>query len=150
MKNLLRLLPVLALACLALRAAAAPDLAAVLAAVDDARVAAAKSADPAQLDALYSDDLHYTHSNGKVDTKKSYIDSLVSHRTVYEGIDYQERHFSSVAPGVALMHGRAVFHVRNGDKKQDIDLTYLAVWREENGRWRFLAWQSCKLPAPAK
>jgi hypothetical protein len=26
---------------------------------------------------------------------------------------------------------------------------YLAVWREEKGHWRFLAWQSCKLPTPA-
>jgi len=28
----------------------------------------------------------------------------------------------------------------------DSVLSYLAVWREENGQWRFLAWQSCKLP----
>ena len=26
----------------------------------------------------------------------------------------------------------------------------LAVWREEQGHWRFLAWQSAKLPEPAK
>jgi hypothetical protein len=29
-------------------------------------------------------------------------------------------------------------------------LSFLAFWREEKGRWRFLAWQSCKLPAAAK
>ena len=28
------------------------------------------------------------------------------------------------------------------------DLNYLAVWREEKGKWRFLAWQSCKNPPP--
>jgi hypothetical protein len=28
----------------------------------------------------------------------------------------------------------------------DIGLGFLAVWREEAGKWRFLSWQSCKLP----
>jgi len=32
----------------------------------------------------------------------------------------------------------------------DSVLSFLAVWREENGKWRFLAWQSCKLPAVVK
>jgi hypothetical protein len=27
-----------------------------------------------------------------------------------------------------------------------MDLSYLAVWRQEGGQWRFLAWQSCRMP----
>jgi len=31
-------------------------------------------------------------------------------------------------------------------------ISYLAVWRLEKGQWKFLAWQSCKIPpaTPAK
>jgi len=149
MKTLLRLLPLFAVAFLSPRAAASPAVIAALAAADDERVAATEAADPARLDAIFADALRYTHSNGKVDNKASYIDALVSHRTVYEGFDYQERTFLPAAPGLALMTGRAIIHVRNGDQRQAIDLNFLAVWREENGRWRFLAWQSCRNPPPA-
>jgi len=42
-------------------------------------------------------------------------------------------------------------HTRNKNSGQTglLDLNYLAVWRQEGGRWRFLAWQSCKNPSPA-
>ena len=30
----------------------------------------------------------------------------------------------------------------------DMLLSFLSVWREESGHWRFLAWQSCKLTPP--
>jgi hypothetical protein len=33
--------------------------------------------------------------------------------------------------------------------ESDSIYSFLAVWREEKGQWRFLAWQSCKLPPPA-
>jgi hypothetical protein len=31
-------------------------------------------------------------------------------------------------------------------------ISFLAVWRLEQGEWKFLAWQSCKVPpaAPAR
>ena len=29
----------------------------------------------------------------------------------------------------------------------DSPIGYLAVWRQENGQWRFLAWQACRSSA---
>ena len=52
----------------------------------------------------------------------------------------------TAGPGVVLMSGRVMIRVRTGEQKTANDLNYLAVWREENGHWRFLAWQSCKNP----
>jgi len=129
----------------AARAADTPLTAAVRAA-DDERVAATIAADPARLDAIFSADLHYAHSSGKVDTKASYSQSLTSHSTVYETIEYAQRDFLPAGPGVVLMTGRALIKSRNAGL---LDLNFLAVWREENGHWRFLAWQSCKNPPPA-
>lgn len=135
-----------------LRAAASPDATVISAvtAADDERIAASSAADAARLDAILSDDLRYAHSNGKIDSKASLTDSLVSHKTVYEHFDYKERTITPVGPGAALMSGRVLVDVRSGGQKQTIDLNYLAVWREEQGKWRFLAWQSCRNPAPAE
>ena len=114
---------------------------------DDERVAAIIVADHARLAAIFSDDLRYAHSTGAVDNKASYIDSLVSGRTKYVVCDYKERNFTFPAPGIALMTGRIHIKSTSATGVSDGDLSFLAVWREEKGRWHFLAWQSCKLPA---
>ena len=144
------LLPLIAF-CLAFSnsASAEDNRAAVLASADDARVAAMKSADREKLAAILSDDLRYAHSSGTVDTKQSYIESLTSGRTKYLTLDYEERAFTFPAPGIALMTGRAHVKVANATGETDMLLSFLSVWREENSHWRFLAWQSCKLPAPS-
>ncbi len=126
-----------------------PKLAAVQAA-DKARVAAMKSPDREKLGAIFSDELRYAHSNGIVDTKASFIDILSAGKTKYVGYDYEEQNFTFPAPGIALMTGRAHVKAVTATGEMDSVLSFLAVWREENGQWRFLAWQSCKLPAVAK
>ena len=126
---------------------AADDAAlAALKSADDMRVAATLAADPAKLSAVLSDDLRYAHSSGAIDTKSSLIQGLTSGRLKYVQYEYQERNFKLAGPGVALMTGRA--NVTTGGAK--LVLGFLAVWREEAGQWRFLAWQSCRLtPSPA-
>jgi ketosteroid isomerase-like protein len=154
MKNTLpRRLALLALAlafaftCTFARAADDKLIAAVRAA-DDARVAATKAADIKRLAAIYSDALHYAHSNGKVDTKATQLAGIAQSANHYEKIDYKERTFVPAGPGVVLMKGRAIFTMqpKSGAAKIINDLNYLAVWREEGGAWRFLAWQSNKNP----
>jgi hypothetical protein len=145
--SLLRLIPVLALALVPLRAAEDPRLTALRAA-DDERVAAIISPDRARLTAILADDLRYAHSNGIVDTKASYTETLLSVPTTYATFDYEERNFTFPAPGIALMTGRVHTTGRNASGPADNLLSFLAVWREEAGKWRFLAWQSCKLAAP--
>jgi hypothetical protein len=122
-----------------------------LRAADDERVSAIVAADRARLTAIFSDGLRYAHSTGAVDDKASYIDSLVSGRTKYVVYDYQERNFTFPAPGIALMTGRV--HIKSTNAASGVSdgvLSILAIWREEQGRWRFLAWQSCRLTAPAQ
>lgn len=126
-----------------------PSLAAVQAA-DKARIAAMQSGDREKLDAIFSVDLRYAHSNGIVDTKTSFIDILRAGKTKYVGFDYEEQNFTFPAPGIALMTGHAHIKAESDGKVMDAVLSFLAVWREEKGQWRFLAWQSCKLPPAAK
>ena len=150
-----RLLPLLvfALAPLAGLAIAASQsdarLIAAVTAADNERLAATQAGDKSRLDAIFSDALHYAHSSGKIDSKATYLESLVTRTTVYERFDYQERKFTLLAPGIAQMTGRVLIKATNHGARSDNDLNFLAIWREENGRWRFLAWQSCKNLPPA-
>ncbi len=119
---------------------------------DDSRMAAMKTADPKALDAVLSDDLRYAHSTGTVDTKSSMIKMLTSGITKYLSFDYEQRTVTFPGPTIALMSGRV--RIRTLATKTAVDktdtLSFLAVWRFENGHWRFLAWQSCKLSTPIK
>jgi ketosteroid isomerase-like protein len=148
MKFLLRLLPLCTLLVVALRAADSEKLIAAVRAADDERIAATMAADAPRLAAIYSDTLHYAHSSGRIDTKASQIQGITTGGNKYERIEHLERTFVPAGPGIVLMQGRTLMHMRNlatGEKVIN-DLNYLAVWREEHGRWRFLAWQSCKNP----
>ncbi len=148
--TLLHLLAVTALAFVQPLLAEDDVRTAKLKAADDARVAAMRSADQTQLTAILSDELRYAHSSGTVDNKASLIETLAAGRTKYVTYDYQERNFTFPAPGIALMTGRTHIQANTASGTMDSVLSFLSVWREENGQWRFLAWQSCKLPAPAK
>lgn len=150
MKTLLALL----LSCLLPFAASGADdakLAAVTAA-DDARVAAMLTPNQATLDKVLSDDLRYAHSNGKVDTKASLTASLLGGEAKYLSYKYTERAFRFPAPDVAVMAGRLEVQAKVDGVSMTTGISYLAVWRLEKGQWKFLAWQSCKIPpaAPAK
>ena len=81
------------------------------------------------------------------------MDTLAAGRLKYVAWNYVERNFSFPAPGIALMSGRTRIKVARAEGELEMMLSFLSVWREENGQWRFLAWQSAKLPdatAPAK
>jgi hypothetical protein len=145
--KILRLLALSVLGFVTVHAADDKLIAAVRAA-DDERVAATRAGDRARLTAIYSDALHYAHSSGRVDNKATQIDGVVNSASHYEKIEYQERTFIPAGPGIVLMKGRATFTMqpKSGGVKIINDLNYLAVWRNEGGKWRFLAWQSCKNP----
>ena len=130
-----------------LRAADDPRLAAVTAA-DDARVSAMTSPNREKLEAVLSPELRYAHSSGAVDTRSSFIDKLSSGATKYLAFEYEERTFTFPTADIALMTGRAKIKAVTATGSVADTLGYLGVWKKEGDQWHFLAWQSCKLPAP--
>ena len=146
------LLPLLLALLLPFAAAAEDPKVAALTTVDDARVAAMLKPSKATLDTVLSDDLRYAHSNGKVDTKASLTSSLLGGEAKYVSYKYSERSFKFPAPDVALMAGRLEVQAVVDGISMTSGISYLAVWRLEKGQWKFLAWQSCKIPpaTPAK
>ena len=146
MKSLLLGLVTFTLSLASLRAA--NDASPAWRAADDARVAAMISGDAAKLKAVFSDDLLYVHSNGKVDTKATFLDALTSGKSKYNTITYQERNFREPVPGLLLVNGRCTVELGQTKPFNVLNLSFLAAYRLEKGVWRFYAWQSCKLPEP--
>lgn len=131
----------------AVLAASAEDLGeAALRQTDEARVAAMVARDTTALGEILSDSLRYAHSTGVADDKESFIDLIASGRTKYLAYQPLERTISFPAPGIAIDAGRAKVTVENAEGQRVMTLSYLAIWREENGRWKFLAWQSARVP----
>ncbi|MFM9011691.1 MAG: family 16 glycoside hydrolase, partial [Planctomycetota bacterium] len=132
-------------------AAQSPDdaLAATLSAAADARVAAMAANDVAALGAILSDELRYVHSSGTADTKAEFIANLTSGTIRYVEYLQGDRTWRVPAPGVALESGRATVKVAGPSGTMRHHLSYLATWRVEDGRWRFVAWQSARIPQPA-
>lgn len=129
-------------------AAQSPDAKEVTAA-DDARVTATLNVDKTALEKIFSDDLHYAHSTGVVDTKADFIEILTSGKNKYLKIDYLKRDFSFPASEIALMTGQV--RIKSDSVTRGVNeftLSYLAVWKKENDAWRFHAWQSARLPEP--
>ena len=121
---------------------------AAVSAADDARVAAMLKPNAETLARVLSDELRYAHSNGKVDTKASLTASLLGGEAKYLSYKYTERSFRFPAPNVALMAGRLEVQAVVDGVSMTTGISYLAVWRLEKEGWKFLAWQSCKIPPP--
>ena len=133
------------LAVITCSAADHPELARVSAA-NDARVAAMLAPTREKLEAVLSPDLRYTHSNGQIDSKATLIDSLLDGSAKYMKYQFHECSFTFPAPGIALMAGRFDVKAVVKGNAAESTISFLAVWRLEKGEWKFLAWQSCKVP----
>jgi hypothetical protein len=121
------------------------DVIAAVRLADDARVAATLAGDLKALAAIYSDEMYYAHSSGKLDTKASQLAGIGDGTYKYTRFDYQDRAFTAIAPDIVLMKGKAIVGLtRQSGEKILLDLNYLGIWRLEQGKWRFLAWQAAR------
>lgn len=111
------------------------------------RVRALVTADYAALELLLADDLTYTHSNARVDSKAAYLAPLLSGRTRYTSLqpeDIQVRSYGTTAIVTGTMRSVALV----AGKESRVHMRFTSVWVEREGRWRMAAWQSTRLPEP--
>lgn len=102
--------------------------------------------DFALLEKVLAPDLVYTHSNGLVDSRDSYIDSLRTGRLRYIRVDYSELKVRQITPDVALTHCRvAVVSRQQGKEQTPMNLALLHVFRKNGGQWQMVAHQSARL-----
>jgi len=114
-------------------------------ALDRKRMDASCELDFDALDKLIADDLIYTHSNARQDTKASLIGAMKSGSTVYKAIDTSDVVAQDLGDAVVLT-GVAQITVISGGKPNSFGVRFLDVYAKRNGNWQMVTWQSTRTP----
>ena len=123
---------------------------AALRSAEQARFAAQVAADAATLDKLLDDGLEYVHSNGDLDSKKSFVDSLTTGKRDYVST-VANIETVRIFGDVGVIRGKAKVTVADLGQSKDLSLGYTDIWLWKDGRWQMTEWRSTRLPdAPAK
>ena len=121
------------------------DIETELSSLEDRRCAALIQGDVARLAELLSDDLLWTHSSARQDTKSSFLAALGEGSTRYLEIQRSEEKIR-VRGDLAVFTGVADMRAIVNAEEKVLRNRYLNVWTREDGRWRMLAWQSTAAP----
>lgn len=114
-------------------------------ALDKQRMQAMAKKDIATLNAVLADDLIYTHSSARLDTKQSLIGNMESGSTVYTSVEPSEVKAQDLGSAVVLT-GIARISVVSGGKPNSFGVRFTDVYANKGGKWQMVAWQSTRLP----
>jgi ketosteroid isomerase-like protein len=124
--------------------AADPKTAAGVEAAEKAWATAIVKADGAAMEKVLADELLYVHSNGRTDTKRSYIDTIKAGTQKYERMDHHPGMKVKVYGDTAWVSARADVRAGMGTVS-DVVLTFLHFWVYRDGRWQLAAHQSARV-----
>ncbi len=95
-------------------------------------------------------DLVYVHSNGKTDTKASFLESIKSGALRYEAIEDQGNGIFS-GPTISVLSGTVQMRVKTPERVLSFQAHYTAVYcRDKKNGWQLLRWQTTRFPEPEK
>jgi len=114
--------------------------------LDKKRMQAMAKKDVATLQSVLADDLIYTHSSARLDTKKSLIGNMQSGATVYTSVEPADVKAQDLGDAVVLT-GVAQIEVVSQGKPNAFGVRFTDVYAKRNGRWQMVTWQSTRLPA---
>ncbi len=98
-----------------------------------------------ELDALFADALSYGHSDGKVETKASFISDLLDGSSNFVTIAISDQ-VIQVIEGVALVRHLLAADTNDSGKPGKVRLKVLGVWQLQTGAWKMIARQAVRLP----
>jgi hypothetical protein len=101
--------------------------------------------DIATLNAVISDNLVYTHSSARLDTKQSLIGAMESGATVYTSVVPSDVVAEDLGTAVVLT-GAARISVTSNGTPRNFGVRFTDVYVNNGGQWQMVAWQSTRLP----
>ena len=114
--------------------------------LDRKRMQAMVAKDIATLESLLADDLVYTHSSARLDTKQSLIVGMTSGSTVYTAVEPSDVKAQDLGDTVVLT-GVAQIKVTANGTPNAFGVRFTDVYARRGGRWQMVTWQSTRLPA---
>jgi hypothetical protein len=113
--------------------------------LDRQRMDAMAKKDLATLNKLISNDLVYTHSSARLDTKESLIGAMESGKTVYTAVVPSDVKAQDLGDTVVLT-GNARISVNSGGNAMNFGVRFTDVYVNKGGQWQMVAWQSTRTP----
>ena len=113
--------------------------------LDRKRMSAMAEKDIATLKSLLADDLVYTHSTARLDTKASLIGGMEAGTTVYTSVEPSDVKAQDLGDAVVLT-GIARIRVSSNGKPNAFGVRFTDVWTKRGGQWQMVTWQSTRLP----
>lgn len=112
---------------------------------DAQRRTAMVASDIAALDACLAEDLSWTHSSGKTDSKTSFLEIMKSGTTVYHSLDVRDTEARRYG-NIFILEGVVFGDVTKDGKDKKLVNRFLTVWqwRDDQG-FELHAWQSTGL-----
>ena len=112
--------------------------------LDKQRMTAMANKDIAALEKLIADDLIYTHSSARLDTKQTLIGAMQSGTTVYTEVTPSDVVAQDCGDTVVLT-GKARIGVMSNGKPNAFTVRFTDVYANRGGQWQMVTWQSTRL-----
>ena len=113
--------------------------------LDKKRMNAMAQKDVDTLNAVLSDNLVYTHSSARLDTKQSLIGAMESGSTVYTAVEPSDVQAQDLGNAVVLTGSCRISVMSNG-RPNSFSVRFTDVYANKSGQWQMVAWQSTRLP----
>ena len=98
------------------------------------------AANPNALGALCADDLSYSHSNGKIEDKTTFIANSTNGAYKFLSIEYKDPTIKIVGPAaIVRFHWVAEQEMAADGKKVPTDLYILMNWQKQGDNWKLLS-----------
>ena len=123
------------------------DEAAVSQAVETLRMGIL-AADRAKIDQVAAAQLSYGHSDGRVDTKETFINGVMTRKQTVKSLEFPELKLAVVGNNAVVRHIYLSQSELDG-KATTTKIGALQVWQKQDGGWKLLARQGFRLPTPA-
>jgi ketosteroid isomerase-like protein len=94
---------------------------------------------------MLGDDLRYTHSNGKFESKAEYLTEITDGTLRYQRMEPTEIDVR-IFKKTAVVTGLVFVSVKQGDRIVESQLRYTDVWQKRSGKWQLVVWQSVRIP----
>lgn len=112
--------------------------------LDRRRMVAMAEKDIATLNKVIADDLIYTHSTARMDTKQSLIGAMESGATVYTSVVPSDVVAQDLGE-VVVLTGIATIGVSVNGAPNTFRVRFTDVYANRAGQWQMVTWQSSKL-----
>ncbi|MCA0229089.1 MAG: nuclear transport factor 2 family protein [Bacteroidetes bacterium] len=117
----------------------------VVATIEKERFAALVNKDYAYLDKVLAEDLYYCHSNGLIDTKASFVQSIKDGKLTYQEMipeDLKVRVYGKTA----VITGMCAAKVLSNGQQLNTRFRFTDVYVKNKAGWQMVSWQSLRMP----